>query len=123
MKASVEVLWHQHLPLLLTELLLHLVFLLSLSLLLVLGDPHNPSLQAAAQAFPHLPSLLLSLTLLSYIPLLLRHLPLPLFTDRRLLPRARYLLHLLLLLLLLLVVTTRPYSPGASYPSQVLALQ
>jgi len=115
-EASVDVQWHRLRWLLFAEIVFHLLFVLILSLFLVLGHGSHPSLQPS---FEFTPALMLVLTIVFYLPLLVKQLALPLYTDKRLMPRHRFLLHLLLLFLLILVVTTRPYSPDTSYPEVV----
>ena len=115
-EASVDVQWHRLRWLLFAEIVFHLLFVLILSLFLVLGHGSHPSLQPS---FEFTPALMLVLTIVFYLPLLVKQLALPLYTDKRLMPRHRFLLHLLLLFLVILVVTTRPYSPDTSYPEVV----
>ena len=115
-EASVDVQWHRLRWLLYTEIVFHLLFVVVFSVFLILGHGLHPSLQPS---FEFTPALMLVLTIIFYLPLLAKHLLLPLYTDKRLMPRHRFLLHLLLLFLVILVVTTRPYSPDASYPEVV----
>ena len=111
-----DVQWHRLRWILFAEIVFHLLFVIVFSLFLILGHANHPSLQPS---FEFTPALMLVLTILFYLPLLAKQLLLPLYTDKRLMPRHRFLLHLLLLFLVVLVVTTRPYSPDASYPDVV----
>ena len=115
-EASVDVQWHRLRWLLFAEIVFHLLFVTIFSLFLVLGHGLHPSFQPI---FEFTPVLMLVLTIFFYLPLLAKQLLLPLYTDKTLMPRHRFVLHLLLLFLIILVVTTRPYNPDVSYPEVV----